>query len=58
MTFVIGSIQLTISRIQPETNGERLQREVEWRLLEEQIAAVHQEAYRMAELNAFGSRFR
>lgn len=56
MTFVIGSIQLTISRIQPKTDWERLERENEWRRLEREIAAARQEAYRQAALCAYGTR--
>lgn len=57
MTFVIGSLQLTITRIQPTTRFERLQREIAWRLLEQEIAKERQEAYRQAALNAYGVTF-
>lgn len=54
MTFVIGSIQLTITRLQPEASSERTQRDLEWKLLEERIAAVRQDTCRQMALNAYG----
>lgn len=58
MTLVIGSIQLTITRIQPKTQSQRLQREMEWKLLEQEIEAVRQAAYREAAMSAFGTSYR
>jgi hypothetical protein len=54
MTFVIGSLQLTITRLQPETRQGWLEREQDWQRLEREIAAVRQEAYRQAALHAYG----
>ncbi|MFZ5827555.1 MAG: hypothetical protein ACOY94_24905 [Bacillota bacterium] len=56
MTFVIGSIQLTITRIQPVEDHERAQRSLEWELLEQRIAAARQETCRQMALNAYGFR--
>lgn len=54
MTFVIGSLQLTITRIRPEASNERALRDQEWKLLEERIAAARQEVLRQMALNGYG----
>lgn len=54
MTFVIGSIQLTVTRIPPKTADECLRREMERRRLEREIAEVRQRAHLLRVMNGFG----
>ncbi len=55
MTLVIGSVQLTITRVQrPKEDDRRAQRAFEMHQVELQISEARQEAFRQMALNSYG----